>query len=636
MTDQPDPKTAREMAHRQLRLRILATTDLHMHLTSFDYGTDQPDPMLGLTRTASLIADARRDAGDDPVLLFDNGDGLQGTPLEALENWQGAPARPHPLMQAFGQLEYDAVGLGNHDFNFGLEALAKILADAPCPVVASNLIRKDPTCLPNVLPDLHLDRMVQTPQGMRRLRIGVLSLLPPQIVKWDAHLVSGRIHFADILETARDRAAKLREAGCDLVIALAHSGLNTTADDSDQENVVIPLAACDDIDAIIAGHTHLVLPGPSHAGLPFVDAQTGIVHDTPTVMAGFGGSHLGCIDLELTHNDTDGWRISGRHCAARPIARRNKAGHSVPLAPEDPALTAVLADIHTATRTRLAQPIAHMQVPVHSYFSFAAPDPSLHLIAKAQAHSIAPSLRALGLSDLPLLSAVAPSRFGGRSGPTNFTDIPKGPITQRHIENLIAYPNHVHAIVVTGAQILDWLEVSASVFNTLPAQTQTIDLINPDWPGHAFDVLYGLTYQFDLSIPPRFGPFGTLNDPENRRVTNVAWQGHPLRPDQRFVVALSAYRANGGGNVAALDTAQHLKLPVLAIRDVVRDWLADPDQSPGTAAADPVWSIVPSPGQRCILRTGPEAAHHMDALTGYDVRSLGLDDAGFLQLSLAL
>ena len=111
-------------------LRILATTDLHMHLSAHNYFTDRPAPGTGLVHLASLVRAARAEARarGDAVLLLDNGDSLQGTPMEDLPlhppppGPDGEPA--HPMMLAMAELGYDAIGLGNHDFDFGLARLA--------------------------------------------------------------------------------------------------------------------------------------------------------------------------------------------------------------------------------------------------------------------------------------------------------------------------------------------------------------------------------------------------------------------------------------------------------------------------------------------------------------------------------
>jgi len=320
--------------HVKKGLRLLATTDLHMHLTGYDYRTNRPSHATGLTRIATLIREARAQAETEgrSVLLFDNGDTFQGTPLgdpEVLpEN------APHPLIRAFDFLGYDAMGLGNHDFDFGLAPLDRALADASCPVISSNLERCDPGAEPPTVPFAILDRILVTANGPKGIRIGVLSFLPPQTTKWDAHILSGRVRVHDIVTTARNRVAELKRLGCDLIVALGHTGIEEASNPETAENVGVALAGIAGIDALIAGHTHLVLPGKAHEGISHVDAEKGLIHGTPVIMPGANGSHLGVIDLELDWSPTQGWRVTGTTSESRPVALPDAQA----TVPEDPDL----------------------------------------------------------------------------------------------------------------------------------------------------------------------------------------------------------------------------------------------------------------------------------------------------------
>ncbi len=626
----------REPAGARARLRLLATTDLHMNLTSHDYYTDRPDPSVGLTRTATLIQQARAEAEEEGalVLLFDNGDGLQGTPLSETAAQQ--PDRQHPLMKAFAHLRYDAIGLGNHDFNFGLKPLDIALRQAPCPVLSSNLRRLCNGKPAGFEPFTILDRMIRCGDQERPIRIGVLSFLPPQTVKWDSHLLEGQVEVDAIVDTARRWLPELRAAGCDLVIALAHSGLSSAPDQPDLENAALHLAGLDEIDAVISGHTHLHLPGPDHAGLDHVDAETGTVHGKPVVMPGTAGSHLGVIDLDLKATNDHRWMKSGFSCSLRPILRRAKLGKVETTTKEDPVLAELLSEDHIQTRTLMEQPVGNSTVSLHSYFSFFAPDRSLALVASAQAAALRPLLIGSEAEHLPVLSVTAPSKFGGRAGPGNYTDVPAGQLSQRHIADLHVFPNSLCAAVLTGEQLLEWLEMSASQFYQItPANTGSA-LVNPDMPGHDFDVIHGLTYEFDISLPARFYPDGTLKSPGNRRTKCAAFNDQPVRPRDLFVVAMNSYRASGGGPVVALEGAKSLQLPQMPLRDIICDYIAGRLEKDELEQAPPPWHFTPQPDCKAIVLTGPGATAHLEELHGIGVEVGGMTEGGFLQLVVPL
>ncbi len=621
----------------QARLRLLATTDLHMHLMSYDYYADRVDNTVGLVRTAGLIQTARDEAAQSGALtlLFDNGDSLQGTPM-------GDPSlqdsdRLHPLMLALDHLRYDAIGLGNHDFNFGLDPLLSVLQTAPCPVVCSNLYTPGGQALPGIAPCAVLDRQIQTGGGTQTIRIGILSVLPPQTMQWDAHLLRGNVEVGDMIVAARLWAAHLRQVGCDVVVALAHSGLDDRPETQGMENAVLPLAALDGIDAVIAGHTHLHLPGQAHSGLTHVHASTGQVHGKPVVMAGSAGSHLGVIDLKLEANAQGRWQVADTDCALRPIYVRAANGALTNASRQDQGLTDLLAPAHAATRALMHKPVGHTQRALHSYFSFIAADHAMALVAAAQAAALRALLAGTPAAGLPLLSATAPCKFGARAGPLSYTDVPAGDVLLRHAADLHLFPNELRAVIVTGTQILDWLEQSSALFHQITPANQETPLIDPSVPGHDFDVLHGLTWEIDLAIAPRCQTGNRVADLETRRINDVRLSsGAPVLPDQRFVVALNSYRAGGGGGFVAVKEAESLPISPLSIRDIICDYLSGALASDPLATSLPAWRFKPMPGTSVTVQTGPGASAHLDELANRNVTVNGPGADGFLRLTLPL
>ncbi|WP_339854834.1 metallophosphoesterase, partial [Roseovarius nubinhibens] len=102
--------------------RLMATSDVHANLLPYDYFTDQGDQPYGLSRLATLIRELRIDCAN--TLLVDNGDMMQGTPLSDFARAPSPDISPedrlNPIIDAMNALGYDAAGLGNHEFNFGL------------------------------------------------------------------------------------------------------------------------------------------------------------------------------------------------------------------------------------------------------------------------------------------------------------------------------------------------------------------------------------------------------------------------------------------------------------------------------------------------------------------------------------
>ena len=612
-------------------LRILATTDLHCNLLSRDYYADREDPGVGLSRLASLISLARREVTDQGgvALLLDNGDALQGSPIgEAAlridrEDFSVGVTGEHPLMSAFSALKYDALGLGNHDFNFGLPVLDAVLQDAPCAVVCSNMEAVAPDRQLPFVKTVILERRLAALPDAPDLKIGILSVLPPQTMIWDAHLLEGEVQVQDMVQAATASAADLRAAGCDLVIALAHTGVDGEFPVPNMENALRPIVATAGIDAVIGGHTHLVLPDPEHA------------FAKPVVMPGAHGSHLGQIDLQLRYGE-GGWAVATWQASAVPISRRDAWGKLTPLVAEDPDLVAILAEADAQTQARMKEAVGHSCGALHSYFTLFGQDQGLALAACAQIAAVRPMLAGTPAGDLPLLSAVSPGKFGGRSGPENYTDIAAGELCMRNVADLQVFPNAVWAVQVNGDQLRDWLEMSAGMFNQITPESRNTELVNLERAGHNFDVIFGLSYEIDVTQPPRFSSSGLLINQEAHRIENLCWNGAPVSGAQQFTVVTNSYRVSGGGNFKMVQEADRLRLPRLKVRDAICDYVSGQLPEDPLATAGYPWQLKRIPSTRVAVYTGPVARNYLDELPEGRVEDQGVTPNGFLKLRLTL
>jgi 2',3'-cyclic-nucleotide 2'-phosphodiesterase/3'-nucleotidase len=390
------------------------------------------------------------------------------------------------------------------------------------------------------------------------------------------------------------------------------------------------------IDAIIAGHTHLHLPGTAHSGLGNVCAETGTVWGKPVAMPGACGSHLGVIDLRLDISPQARWSVTGFDCTLRPISERQADGSMVSTVPKDRTLTKLIEADHSATQAQLQQVVGYTDRPLLSYFSFIAPDYSMTVAAAAQAASVRAALTGTAAADLPLLSAVAPCKFGGRSGPLHYTDVSAGTISLRHVADLYVFPNQLCAVILDTSQVLDWLEKAASLFHQITPGSTDATLIDPAIPGHNFDVLHGLTWQIDLSVPPQYTPHGEALYHPGQRICDLRLNDAPVAPNQRFVVALNSYRANGGGLCTTSNNAEPLSIPAINVREAICNYLAVTSASDPSTYAASAWRLKPMPGTSVSILTGPGAMVHMDELKGRNAQTTGPGPDGFLCLTLPL
>lgn len=221
------PIKAEENKSSSVNLSILATTDVHANMMDYDYYSDKPTTEFGLARTAQLIEKHRRE--NPNTLLVDNGDLIQGNPLGEYavkyeKNDIISGAKTHPIIEVMNSLHYDAGTLGNHEFNYGLEFLDGTIKGADYPIVNANVktLSGENRYTPYVIKD---KTVTDENGGKHQIKVGYIGFVPPQIMTWDKKNLEGRVQVEDIVESAKKTVPKMKAEGADIVIALAHSGI---------------------------------------------------------------------------------------------------------------------------------------------------------------------------------------------------------------------------------------------------------------------------------------------------------------------------------------------------------------------------------------------------------------------------
>jgi 2',3'-cyclic-nucleotide 2'-phosphodiesterase / 3'-nucleotidase len=523
----------------ELKITLLATTDLHGNLLPYDYYTAQP-AARGLAKIATLIQAAR--AENPNSLLIDCGDTIQGTALEAVYQQKGGLGLEHdpqhdPMMLAMNAIGYDAMVVGNHEFNFGLKNLAKARGDARFPWISANIaVMTGATVKPFAA------YFMKNVAGAKIVVIGVTT---PLIPDWEAQEHYRGYRFESGVEAVRRTIAEVREREHpDIVIIAAHAGL----DGDSKENMVRQIATeVPGIDAIVFGHTHQQL----------ASLQIG---DVLLMQPKNWGISLGRMDFVLAPRETSGWKIVSKSSRLIPVTRDT---------PTDAKILEIGQPYHEMAERYLSMTVAEAPVSLDSRLARVKDSALIDAIQQVQLF--------YSKADVSFASS-----FNSR------VSVPQGPVTIRQIAALYVYENQLYAVEGNGKMVRDALENSARYYNTCPSDCSQGPLINPHVIGYNYDMAEGVEYEIDLTRP------------EGHRIRNLRWHGKPLDDRQPLRIAVNNYRAGGSGGYSMFRDAKVVWRSPDEIRDLVIQYYSEHKTLP--AHAENNWRVVPEAALRTLER----------------------------------
>ncbi|MBD8069434.1 bifunctional metallophosphatase/5'-nucleotidase [Bacillus sp. PS06] len=481
---------------KDISITILETSDLHGHICPIHYGTNQPQS-LGLAKISSYIKNVRKTEAH--TILIDNGDNIQGTPL-TYHYVRNQDTLSNPITQTLNHLNYDAAVIGNHEFNYGMKTLKKAVSESEFPWLSANILDRE-TNQP------YFGKPYVIKSFADGFKVAILGLTTHYIPNWEKSEHIKDLTFEDSLTCAKAWVKHIRtHEKPDLLIVSYHGGFECDLDTGEPterlsgENQAY--AICEEvsgIDILLTGHQHRLL--------------TGVVHGVTIVQPGCNGAYIGRVDVRLEKTD-DGWS-----CVSKKPAIVNVE----PFAPDETIL-AMIQPYEDATQTWLDQTIGRIDgdMIIDDAFQVRLKEhPLIEFINKVQMDAAH-----VEISNTALFNNQA------KGLPTE--------VSMRDIVSNYIYPNTLTVLEVTGQDMKDALERSASYF--IIGDSGEIE-VNPSFydpkPQHYnYDMWEGIEYTINVSKP-----FG-------QRVVSLSKNGQPLDPKQHYHIVMNNYRATGGGEYA--------------------------------------------------------------------------------------
>ncbi|MFF0247824.1 5'-nucleotidase C-terminal domain-containing protein [Streptosporangium sandarakinum] len=559
------PSVAHASAGKSVTVTVMGTSDLHGNTLNWDYFKnaefdDGKGNDVGLAKVSTMVDKIRAERGADHTLLFDSGDTIQGTPLA----YYYAKVEPitqtgelHPMARAMNAIGYDAVTLGNHEFNYGLPLLATWIKQMKAPVLGANAVDATtgkPAYQPFVIKTMKV-------KGEKPIRVGVLGLTNPGVAIWDKGNVEGELRFDDLVKTAGKWVPVIRGLGADVVVVTAHAGdngLSSYGGDLPVENAAAMVGEqVPGVDAVLFGHAHNEVPQR------FVTNKVTGEQVLLTEPAKWG-QRLSVLDFTLTKKNGK-WAVTGKSSAT---LNTNAVA-------EDPKIVALMKKQHDTTVGYVNKEVATSKDELLAAESPYKDTPILDYIQKVQTETVKKAIAGTADADLPVLSIAAPF--------SRTATFPAGPVSVRDMAGLYIYDNTLMAVRLTGAQLKDYLEYSAKYFTQL-APDAPVDLSRltnaGNIPDYNYDQLSGVGYDVDIAKPV------------GQRITGLSYDGQPVSADQRFVVAVNNYRQSGGGGFPHVSTAPVVYNAQVEIRQALIDYATETKVIDSADFAEVNWKLT--------------------------------------------
>lgn len=501
-----------------MELTILATSDVHGYIEPSNFSSRNQNLPFGLAKAATVIK-AEQEKAVGPVILIENGDFIQGSPLSYYIAKRRAKEDPTPLVAGLNTIQYDVGILGNHEFNMGLAYLNQAIQAVNHPVICANILNEAGE------PAFGKAYQIIEKEGVK---IAILGLTTAYIPNWEHPNHIKGLTFKSIVETAKEYVPKLRQLA-DIVIVSYHGGFEkdlvtgeateVLTGENEGYDLVTEIAG---IDALITGHQHRVIATK--------------VNNVPIIQPGFRGEYVGEIKLSIEKTAT-GYQVVSSE------AELLATGDATP----DSTIMTQIAPITAEIEDWLDQPLGKVEGDMTIKDSNQAriyEHPYVEFIQKVQMEASGTDISGTAL-------------FNNEG--TGFNSV----ITMRDVVTNYIYPNTLAVLRVSGADLKAALERSASFFQVEADGSIGVNpaFVDPKPEYYNYDMYEGIEYTINVKKPI------------GERIVALSYHGNPVLPTDSFEVTANQYRAVGGGDYAMYDASKIIREVQIDMTELIADYL---------------------------------------------------------------
>ena len=536
-TSQKSEMVSNRVPGEPFELVILGTSDMHGNVWGFSYEDSKESTNNGMSRLYTFIENER--VNHPGLILLDAGDDIQGTIMtDDLANKN--PDELHPVIAAMNFMGYDAMTLGNHEFNWGITSMKKILSKADFPVLAANVKNAK---------GKYVTGAGTTIINRDGVKVAVIGVVTPDVPIWDG----GKEGIEDyIFESAayavKDEIAKL-DKDVDIIIVSAHMGTYAEFDeDNGSDSGLKILEVNPEVDVLQLAHNHSIVKES--------------YNDVPVVATRNGGRDIAKVVLTL---DDDNNIISSTYDVID------------------------MKDTAPSEEIRSIPVVKELHEKAVNYVSGVGEDgekgPALGVTtAKFQPENEIKGLPEGKLRDtavMDLINMIQLEESGADVSAAalfkDTSDLPEGDINYGNIFDIYKFDNTLYRVAMTGKELKGYMEWAAACYNQWTEGDINISF-DPDRPGYLYDMFAGVDYEIDLS------------EPVGSRIKNVMFKGEPLKDDQIVKVAVNNYRYSSAIKGQGLAAGKKEWESSSSIRDMIVAYFAA--NSPVTPSVDNNWKIV--------------------------------------------